>query len=132
MVENTPESPVLSVGAIDGSGPESYEWRIAMRPLVARIRRLREGVSSPLCVNVVYFIPGPTVQIDFEGVRTGSFSRAKRDLIVQAALPEQPAVPYDEILRSLMVASIDAAEAFAKRRKIADSLPELRDLVGRL
>ncbi len=132
MVENTPEPQVLSVGAIDGSGPESYEWRMAMRPLAARIRHLREGVGSPLCVNVVYFIPGPTVQIDFEGVRTGRFSRAKRHLMVQAALPERPTLPYDEILRALMVASIDAAQAFAKRRKVADSLPELRDLVGRL
>lgn len=132
MVDNTLESPVLSIGAINGSGPKSYEWRMAMSSIAARIEHLREGVSSPLCVNVVYFIPGPTVEIDFEGVRTGSFSRAKRDLIVQAALPEHPAVPYDEILRSLMVASIDAAEAFAKRRKLADSLPELRDLVGRL
>lgn len=47
MIENTPESPVLSVGAINGSGPESYEWRMAMRPLATRIRHLREGVSSP-------------------------------------------------------------------------------------
>jgi hypothetical protein len=132
MIENSPDSPILSLGAIDGSGPESYEWRMAIRVLGRRVDQLRVAVSSPLRVNVIYFIPGPTIQIEFEGVRTGSYSRSRQCLIVQAALPELPELSHAEVVRALLISSIDAAESFAKRRKIAENLNQLHDLVGML
>jgi len=128
MAEAGDAIPVLSIGSINGTGFGSYEWRRAMRPFAGRIVQLRAGVMSPLHVNVVYFVPGPGFQPEFKGVRTGSYSKAKHSLIVQAALPEAPTSPHADILRALLVEAIDVAEEFAQKRKIAEGLPELKDL----
>jgi hypothetical protein len=128
MDESADEIPVLSIGSVNGNGIGTYEWRVAMRPLAARIRQLRDGVDSPLHVNVVYFVPGPAFRPDFEGVRTGSYLKAQHALVVQVALPIAPAVPHQQILRALLLDAIDAAEEFARRRKIAEELSGLRDL----
>lgn len=47
-----------------------------------------QHVESPLNVNVIYQIPGNILKPDFEGVRTGHYSKEDSSLIVQAALPD--------------------------------------------
>ena len=130
MAEDGEEIPVLSIGSVNEHGPQNYEWQKALRPIAGRIKRMRDNVHSPLHLNVIYLIPGPTLQPDFEGVRTGHYSRARHALIVQAALPQDPSAPYEEVVRTLLLAAVDAAEEFARRRKIAESLPQLRELAA--
>jgi hypothetical protein len=40
-------------------------------------------------INVVFQYPGSLLQPDFVGVRTGSFSKKKRILVVQVAVPKE-------------------------------------------
>jgi hypothetical protein len=93
----------------------------------------REGAPSPLNVNVIFQVPGNNITPDFEGVRTGHLSKKKRWLIFQAALPESPpGGDIDADLLDRLKEAIAEAEAWAKRRKIADDLPALHRIVDKL
>jgi hypothetical protein len=79
---------VLSIGSIiGGSTAANRPWRDAVLELMRKVADGREGVASTLNVNVVFQIPGNILKPDFEGVRTGSFSKKDRHLMVQVALP---------------------------------------------
>ena len=124
--------PQISVGAINGQGPGAIEWRRGLAELEIRLRRLRDSVESPLNVNVIFLIPGPTAEVDFVGLRTGSFSRRRNGLIIQVALPEYPEGPAAAQMAGLLVAAIDLAELTARQRGIADSLESLRSIAESL
>ena len=128
-VEET-DPPVLSLGTVYGG---TLEVDGLWRPVIQRLRRqvmaAREGVTSALCVNVVYHVTGHIWAPDFEGVRTGSFSRMKMHLIVQAALPTEPIQDRRTVLLCLLRDAVVEAEEFARQRKIADGLPEIRGIV---
>jgi hypothetical protein len=92
---------------------------------------VREGVTSPLAVNVVYQIPGQNLEPEFEGVRTGRFSRKEARLLVQVALPREPSSSSSAEVRRLLYDAIAVAEDFAQQEgMIKGQLTELRDLVG--
>lgn len=94
---------------------------------------LREGVSSPLNVNVVFHVEGRLLPpVEFEGVRTGTFRRKTMDLMVQAAVAPEPVADRRAVLTGLLRDAVAEAEAFAKRRKIAAELPEIRGIVDAL
>jgi len=82
--------PVLALGVIVGGPGVSVQWSEAVTQLGRRVMELREGVEPPLSVNVVYQIPGQFLQPDFEGARSGRFSRKEGCLLVQVALPATP------------------------------------------
>ena len=105
----TTHHPILAIGAVDG-GPS--EWSEAVRDLGKRVMELREGVHSPLAVNVVYQIPGRFLAPEFEGVRTGRFSRKEARLLVQVALPAEVAADTSVEVRRLLRDAIETAEAF--------------------
>jgi hypothetical protein len=127
------EVHVLSIGAvIGGTLPTPRAWKRASNALSDRVQALRVGVESPLNVNVVFQIPGEVLGVDFVGVRTGRYTSATRHLLVQAAVPRE--LPEDPVavLRQLMTDAIDEAARYARRKNIADDLPELRAIVAQL
>jgi hypothetical protein len=128
------EPAALSIGVLVGGwSPHTSEWKAALQYLGQRVTSAREGASSPLNVNVILQVPGNNITPDFEGVRTGYFSRKKMWLIVQAALPEAPREGDIEAdLLDRLKEAIEQAEAWAKRRKIADDLQVLHRIVDKL
>jgi hypothetical protein len=104
-------------------------WREGLTDLTLRVDALTGEVRSPLKVNVIFQVPGHFLRPDFEGVRTGSFSRAASALIVQVALPEETPDDVEEYLRESLVAAVDEAERWAQRRGIAGDLGALRGIL---
>lgn len=100
MPDDKPE--VLSIGAIDGGSTDGGVCKKAVQEVGRAVRLQREGVVSPLNVNVVFHIGGRFQMPEFEGVRTGTYSKRDRHLMVQAALvPDQTPHARGEVLRLL-------------------------------
>jgi hypothetical protein len=126
--------PALSIGvAVGGTTLEARRWGDAAMELARHVKTLREGVQSPLNVNVVFQVPGEVVSVDFSGVRTGRYSPKERLLLVQAAVPtDEPTSDSRLVLLSLLQAAIEEAEAFARRRALADGpLEALRSVAAK-
>ena len=123
----------MSIGSIEGgSFPSTRLWREAVTQLTIEVDRAATGIASPLSVNVIFQVPGHILHPDFEGVRTGYYSRKQRALIVQAALPVDPPDDIDAYLKDVLSAAIREAEQWAKRRRVAPSLDALAELVSLL
>ncbi len=127
------EANALSVGAVAGGPGTDPRWRDAVMALMRLVRDLREGVESPLAVNVVFHIPGNYFTSEFEGLRTGRFSRKERHLMIQVALPPEPSESADREVRCFLQAAVLMAEDFAQQEALVEGeLGELRQLVERL
>jgi hypothetical protein len=132
------DSPVsgreaLSVGAIGGGPGTDRRWVAAVMALMRAVKEARSLVDSPLAVNVVFQIPGPNLTPEFEGMRTGLFSRKSSELMVQVALPPEPHESADLEVRCLLRSAVVLAEEFAQREALVDGeLSELRELVERV
>lgn len=125
--------PALSIGTLVGGwSPYTSAWEKALQHLTHRVMSARAGVASPLNVNVIFQVPGNNITPDFEGVRTGHFSKKKMWLIVQAALPEAPPEDVDAHLCDRLLAAIEETEEWARRKGITERLSELRGIVERV
>lgn len=121
----------LSVGVVFGGSPHvDKAWDPAISRIMRAVIQARYRTTTPLSVNVVYHVTGELLQAEFSGVRTGTFSRKRMLLMVQAAVPPEPVEDRRGVLLGLLRAAVDEAEAFARRRKIADGLPEIHGIVG--
>lgn len=92
------------------------------------IKKSREGVTSPLNVNVIFQIPGDVLSPDFSGVRTGYFSKKSCTLIVQVGLPVELPEDVDGYLKECVLLALGQAEGWAKSRHIAENLEEIRQI----
>lgn len=130
----TAEQPApLSVGAVLGDyNAENNAWKSAINELGRQVMELREGMSSPLNVNIVFHVQGRLAPNEFSGVRTGRFSKKNSHLMVQAAVPSSAAEDRTATLLRLLADAIDEAEAFARKKKIASELTEIRTIQSRL
>jgi len=130
--DDSPEA--LSIGAVfGGSASVDAVWRPEIQAMMKAVMAARAGVVSPLCVNVVFHVEGHLLPpLDYEGVRTGTFSRKMMLLMVQAAIPVESSQDRRAALMALLLDAVKEAEAFAQRRKIADALPEVRSIVEAL
>jgi hypothetical protein len=127
----TDGKPTLSVGAVlEGYDTESEAWRQAIADVGQRIMVAREGVGGPLRLNVVFHVPGPGTPNDFVGVRTGRFDKKASRLIVQAAVPEGPIEDRSKVVVALLEHAIDAAEEWASKQKVSESLVEIRSILS--
>lgn len=125
--------PSLAIGAVAGGPGTSRKWTEAVQSLGRRVIAAREGVTSPLAVNVVYQIPGEHLEPEFIGVRSGRFSRKDARLLVQVALPPEPSLEPDQEVRALLRDAIGLAEDFARQEgMIIGGLEELRGLLDRV
>lgn len=121
---------VFSIGlVVGGRTPGNRAWTDEIARLTLEAVAARAGVEAPLNLNVVFHVAGNLVQPDFEGVRTGTFRKAERLLMVQVALAEPaPANPRAELL-SLLQSAVAEAEAWSNRRRLAfDREPFVRIL----
>jgi hypothetical protein len=126
-------APALSLGAVIGGTSASRAWEVALKRLAKRVTDVREGATSPLAVNVVYQIPGEVVSPEFTGVRSGPFSRESRELLVQVALPPEPAGDPDVEALALLHEAVNVAEEFAcQEGLVKGQLIELQELLERL
>lgn len=121
----------LSIGAVYG-GTRSIDesWRPDIQRVMQEVMALRQGVASPMNVNVVFHVEGHLLPpVDFEGVRTGRFSRRSAHLMVQAAVPRDAVADRRAVLLGLLRAATAEAAAFARQRGIASDLNEVRGIV---
>ena len=106
--------PALSIGSIvGGRSPGTARWREAITKLTGEVAAAARDVDSLLNVNVIFQVPGNILKPDFDGVRTGYFSKKESSLIVQAALPEDAPDDVDDYLKRMLDAAVDEAERWA-------------------
>jgi hypothetical protein len=122
---------VLSVGVVYDWSPNGSAWTESLRELSRSVSERRAGIPSPLNVNVVFQVPGRLVPCDFEGVRTGRYDAVQRHLLMQVAVPVERFEEADLVSRQLLRDAIAEAERWARRRGIAEGLPELKALAER-
>lgn len=122
----------LSIGSIvGGSTPTNKSWENAIETLMKSIKHERINVDVPLKLNVVFHVPGNILKPEFEGVRTGRFSKSMAMLMVQVAVPEE--VPPDPLahLKDAVGAAIDEAARWAAKRNVPIDVVSLREVLNR-
>lgn len=122
----------IAIGAILGGDIEGRAWARVIGSLALASRPIRQGIETPLRVNVIFFVDGPVRPNLFNGVRTGSFLRKKNLLIVQAAVYPKPGDDKRAVLLPLLQECVDVAEEFARKRGIAQDLPGIRSIIDHL
>ncbi len=83
---------MISIGAVF-RGPELQDSRIdlAIRAAGKAAKTLRgefEIGNSP-AINVVFYVPGSTGRLDWDGIRDSKFSRQQQLLMIQVAVPDE-------------------------------------------
>jgi hypothetical protein len=125
--------PSLAIGAVLGdSDPQSMEWSRAIGALSTQVKALREGIDSPVKVNVVFHVDGRMAPNEFTGVRAGRFDTRRSLLVVQAAVSGAALEDGRPVLISLLRDAVDEAEHLVVRRGLADGLPEIRGILANL
>jgi len=124
----------LSIGLVASGSPNGEVWAAAVKRLGLAVADARSDTTTPLKVNVVFQVAGKYTDPDFEGVRTGRFNPKTKHLLVQAAVPASMVADHakdpDSTVRALLLQAIDEAEAWARRKHLADDLDDLRALAG--
>jgi hypothetical protein len=97
---------------IGGSSADNRKIRAAHRLLAQQSNALAgESDGDETVVDVIFHIAGPLLAPDYEGIRTGRFSKVKNLMVIQVAVPrELENESEEEILRSLKRYMLDAAE----------------------
>lgn len=122
---------VLSLGSVIGGRTlKNRGWSEAIRALTREIAGHREGVESDINVNVEFHVPGNLLQPEFEGLRTGAFSKFEALIKVQIALPEQPPADPRAHLIYLVREALDVVDQWISRRKLPFSTGSLRTLLA--
>lgn len=108
---------MIYIGQVMG-GPE-FRQDVPINMALAKIYRLRgpagEGEFGSL--DVVFHVAGSILEPEFVGVRTGRFSRKRRMLQVQIAVPKEVVAaedPYPFLAARVLEAVQLAAPVFAK------------------
>lgn len=123
--------PALSIGSVGDHGFRRKALDEAIMEIMRQVEDLSRDVTSPMELNVVYFLDGKYVPLDFEGVRVARFSKGN-GLLVQAAVPPDVTEGDRGLLLALLEGGIDLAEEYARRRNISDDLNSIRGIYERL
>jgi hypothetical protein len=124
---------VLSIGSVvGGATPRNAPWRDAIRNLAVGVKEARSGVQAPLCLNIVFHVPGNILKPEFSGTRTGTFSRRRALLMVQVALPDEPPPDADRYVISAAHAAISTAGGWAEQRGVDVDVSALHAILDRL
>lgn len=125
----------FAMGTILGGDVGDRVWAREIGRLELAARAVHAEVSTLLRVNVVFFVDGRVRRNDFTGVRTGSFFRKESLLIVQAAIYPGPGGhpatggEVRAVVVPLLWECVDVAEAWARKKGIAESLPGIRRII---
>jgi hypothetical protein len=102
-------------------GPELMDSRVTAA--IAKLFRLRgPGEEGPFgSLDVVFHVGGSLIQPEFSGVRTGRFSRKRRMLQVQIAVPRDVVASDDPypFLAARVLDAVRAGSAVSARAGIA-------------
>lgn len=121
----------FAVGAVLGdSDAESMAWSRAIGALSTDVKELREGIASPVNVNVIFHVDGRLAPNDFVGVRAGRFDKRRSLLVVQAAVSRDAVEDRRHLLMSLLWEAIAEAERLFAHKGLADGLPEIRRILA--
>jgi hypothetical protein len=103
---------------VGGDSLENQQVQASIRGLT-KIRD--ELVDAPeigdLRVDLTFEIPGPYYGPDYPGLRTGSFFRKDRVLVIQIAVPRDVA-DISRYLVDILHQASEIARGFARRRKL--------------
>jgi hypothetical protein len=104
---------VIYISSILG-GPEVEGSEIdrAIKRVIGLRRSGQEGDFGSL--DVVFHIPGSMVSPDYQGLRTGKFSRKERMLMVQVSVP--PDIVRSDGAEGFVVRALEEAVRMAKPR----------------
>jgi hypothetical protein len=117
----------LSIGCvIGGSTPANRGWQDSIKDPTERVAAAAAEVDAPVSLNVVFHIPGNLASPEFEGVRTGRFSKDQSLLMVQVALPEAAAPYAAEFLREAVRRAIAEAARWAEKRRLKSTFRSLK------
>lgn len=112
----------LYVGIVTG-GPDAehspMEHAASRIGLAIQARRGTSSIGSEASLNVVFHLPGNLSAVDFNGLRSGTFSRKKKLLMIQVAVPEEELEAEDPehfIFWAMREAVAMAAPAFKKAK----------------
>lgn len=127
------QAKVFSIGSVVGGRTAGNRaWVDEIARITSEVVAARAGMEAPLNLNVVFHVAGDLIQPDFEGVRTGTFRKAQRLLMVQVALSEvAPAEPRPELL-GLLEDAVAEAEAWSLRRRVAFDRDPFTRVLGTL
>lgn len=127
------QAKVFSIGSVVGGRTAGNRaWTDEIARLTSEVVAARAGMEAPLNLNVVFHVAGHLIQPDFEGVRTGTFRKAQRLLMVQVALAEAaPAEPRAELL-ALLEDAVAEAEAWSLRRQVVFDREPFTRVLGSL
>lgn len=121
---------MLYVGSVQG-GPEIEKTSIdvLISKLIQFAEESRKSISNDwAALNVVFYISGSIIGVDFEGLRTGKFSKKQKLLMIQVAVPNdiQESELKSFLLDSLRGAAEVALPVFQKARIEFDTQGYLR------
>jgi len=129
---------MLSIGAVHG-GPETAGLLIGKfeKRLMCMVSEMRGDFKfgSAAALNVVFHIPGSILRnLDYEGLRDGTFSRKEKFLMIQVAVPKEIVESCDkeEIFRFLFDSLREAnriGALYFKKKKVEYSQPKFLGLV---
>ena len=123
----------LSIGfMVGGPTKANAPWEVALLRLMNQVIAARHGVEAALNVNVVFQVPGSIQSPDFEGARTGTFSKKDRHLMVQVALPAAVPDDPDTYLRDSLAQAMGEVEQWNAKPNRCFELNPLHDILGRL
>jgi hypothetical protein len=125
---------VLAFSVICGPDTDSAAWADAVMSLERRLYEQAEGAvpTAPFTLHVLFHAPNRFLSPDWSGVRLGRMSKRYRTLGVDVALePTPPTDPVAAVIRWAELAVEEACQR-ARRRRVADDLPELREALSRL
>ncbi|HLB49909.1 MAG TPA: hypothetical protein VJL59_23060 [Anaerolineales bacterium] len=109
--------------------------------VLAAIRQLWQGKdqmsptagSGDLRIDLVFDVPGPILGVDYEGVRTGRFSRALRMLQMQVAVPAGlSGSEIPSFLTEMLARTAAVAKDFIEPRKTGLSADAVETLIKQL
>jgi hypothetical protein len=127
------DPPVLSLGIIlGGNGAVSKACREAIAGVELRIIAERDGVDSPIRVNVVFHLRSPGDPNGFVGSRTRRFDKKSSHLMVQVAVPDGLVESRPEMVMVMLRQAIDEVEKWMRKWNLGDGLTGIRCLVDRL
>ncbi len=124
---------MFSIGLVLGGSHETDQaWKAVVTKVMNDVADMRGEATSPLRLNVVFYVEGKYTRVGFEGVRTGRFRKADSLLMVQAAIPTESVDDPRKVVLRLLSDAITEAEAFARKRGSAESLDEVRAIASRV
>jgi len=124
---------MIYVGAIFG-GREAMSSKIGSA--ISKIKRLAGGceMDDSGSLDIVFHVPGTLLSPDYDGVRTGTFSRKKPLLQIQSAVPQDlnDEDEVTEVARSLLPLlrqAVRVAQPVFDRAHIPYPQDEYEDLI---